>query len=423
MDVSRLLERASPEQREAVDQVAEQAKASAIRVYIAGGAVRDALMQRPITDVDFVVEGDAILFAGLLARNHGGDVVNHERFRTATWTISGHHHDLASTRVERYRRPGALPEVTTGVPIEADLPRRDFSLNAMAVRVDAPGLVDPFGGVADIAGRRVRALHPNSFVDDPTRILRAARYAVRYQFEVDEATTHWIGQGMRHIGAVSGERLKYDIERIFAEMADAALAMAAEWGVFRQLGIPVPGADALRRRFVRMRVGLSSAEFPVTELGLEPGDLVNLAGWGALVYNEGGFAISKWIDRIPFPIHIREALVESGVLSTLSATAFHGAKPSALSTILRVFGGESLLLGWLFDGDPHKRIAALTEWRDWRRVRSVVQGDDLRARGLVPGPQYTRLLSRLRDAWLDGEVRSPEEEAALLARLVALGPH
>lgn len=421
MDAARLLERASPEQREALDQVAQQARALGVRAFVAGGAVRDAVMERSVADVDFVIEGDAISFARALAAARGGDLTEHPRFRTATWTIGGHHHDLASTRVERYRHPGALPEVTTGVTIDDDLPRRDFTLNAMALRVDAPGLVDPFDGVGDIERRRVRALHARSFIDDPTRILRAARYAVRYRFEIEQGTLGWIAQGVPHIAVVSGERLKYDIERIFAELADDALVMADGWGVFERLRVPVPDESALRRRFERMREGLASGEFPLDGLGLEPADIVNLAGWGALVYNEGGFAISRWIDRVQYPAAIREALVDSGPLSTLSARALRGARPSEMSALMRGFGGPGLLMGWLYDSDPVKRRAALTEWKDWRWVRPMTTGDVLRERGLRPGPEYSRLLGRLRAAWLDGEVHSPDEERALLETLLA-GP-
>jgi tRNA nucleotidyltransferase (CCA-adding enzyme) len=308
--------------------------------------------------------------------------------------------------------------VSTGVPIEADLPRRDFSLNAMALRIDAPELIDPLGGAADIDRRRIRALHEKSFVDDPTRILRAARYVVRFGFDIEPDTLRWLAQGVRHLPLISGERLKYDIERMFTEQAEPALALLAEWGVFHALGVPVPEPQTLRRRFERMRADLAACAFPTDGLGLAREDVVNVAGWGALIYNEGGFAISRWIDRIPFPTPIREALVDSGPLSTLSAHAFRGAKISEMSAMLRGFSGAGLLLGFLYDSDPLKKRAALSEWTQWRRIRPVTTGDDLRAAGLRPGPEYSRILGRLRNALLDGELRSAEDEAGLLAQLI-----
>jgi len=418
MDATRLLDSASPEQREAVKRVAELAVARGVRAYVAGGAVRDAFLGRPVTDIDFVVAADAIDFARGLALAHGGEIVVHDRFGTATWTIDGHRHDLASTRTERYPRPAALPEVTTGVPIEADLPRRDFSLNAMALRIDAPEVIDPLGGAADIQARRVRALHPRSFADDPTRILRAARYVVRFGFAIDPDTLAWLALGVRHLPLVSGERLKYDIERMFTERAEPALALLAEWGVFHALGVPVPEPAALRRRFEHMRAEMAHCQFPTDGLGLSPEDVVNAAGWGALIYNEGGFAISRWIDRIPFPIAVRDALVDSGPLSTLSANVLRGASVSEMSALMRGFSGAGLLLGFLYDSDALKKRAALSEWIEWRRVRPFTTGDDLRVRGLRPGPDYGRILGRLRDAWLDGEVRSVDEEVMLLGSLV-----
>ncbi len=109
MDATRLLDSASPEQRAAVLRVAEHATRLGLKAYVAGGAVRDAFLERPVTDVDFVIAGDAISFARGLAAAHGGEIVAQARFRTATWTIGAHRHDLASTRTERYSRPATLP--------------------------------------------------------------------------------------------------------------------------------------------------------------------------------------------------------------------------------------------------------------------------------------------------------------------------
>jgi tRNA nucleotidyltransferase/poly(A) polymerase len=143
------------------------------RAYLVGGAVRDLLLGAEHPDLDLAVEGDAVE----LARRLGAEPVAHERFSTATVDLDGVRVDLARTRAETYPHPGALPEVEPA-PLERDLARRDFTVNAMALPLDGRGqLVDPHGGRVDLRAGLLRVLHPGSFADDPTRALRAARYA------------------------------------------------------------------------------------------------------------------------------------------------------------------------------------------------------------------------------------------------------
>jgi tRNA nucleotidyltransferase (CCA-adding enzyme) len=129
--------------------------------------------------------------------------------------------------------------------------------------------------------------------------------------------------------------------------------------------------------------------------------------------------VSHWVDLIPFIAEVRDALVSLGALSTLSSQMFRGGKTSVNSALLKDFSGLALLIGHLFDPDALKRKAAICEWRDWRWVRPVTNGDDLRKLGVPPGPIYAKLLGRLRAAWLDSEVKSLAEEQALLSALIA----
>ena len=150
-------------------------------VWIVGGAVRDALIGREPRDLDLVVEGDA----AAAARRLGEDAVLHDRFGTATAVGEV---NIAATRRERYERPGALPEVELGVPLREDLARRDFSVNALAVRLADGALEALPGALDDLAARRLRALHDRSFLDDPTRLLRLVRYGARLRFQIEEET-------------------------------------------------------------------------------------------------------------------------------------------------------------------------------------------------------------------------------------------
>ncbi len=406
----------STEQREVYNAIRAYADHRNVAVYLVGGAVRDWLMGRPAGDLDFTVEVDAIDFARGLMEVHGGQVTAHERFRTATWLWVGHHTDFTTSRSETYPRPAMLP-VVTPAPIERDLYRRDFSINAMALRLRNDVLVDLHDGQGDLSRKEIRALHARSFTDDPTRILRAARYAARFGFSVESATREWIGHGLAYLKDLSGERVKYDLELIFGiPQPERALILLREWDVFRAFGISVPEAEALRARFDAIRLHLRM--WHTATINLTRAELIHAIGWGALIYNLGQLSARRWLDLIPHTAEVREALVSLGVLSTLSATLFDG-KPSRQSDILRPFSGLALLITWLFDHSASKRAAAFSEWHAWRGMQPVTTGDDLKARGARPGPIYGKLLASLRNAWLDGEVTSADEERALLERLLS----
>ena len=182
-----------------IDLIAAQAQARNIELFLVGGVVRDLLLKRPNHDLDFVLVSDAIAFAEALAAQYGGALQTHKPFGTASWRLDAAmiarlglpgddlpgHIDFARARAETYASPAALPTVTPS-GIERDLWRRDFSLNTLALQLSpasaAGKLLDVCGGLKDLERKRVRVLHDESFIDDPTRILRALRFARRYDF-------------------------------------------------------------------------------------------------------------------------------------------------------------------------------------------------------------------------------------------------
>lgn len=408
----------SPAQQRVVVAVRATAEREAVPAYLVGGAVRDWLLSRRIDDLDFAVEGDAIAFTRALVRAHGGEMQSHERFRTATWVAQGQSVDVVTARAETYARPAALPQVRPA-SITDDLLRRDFSVDALALALRDNRLIDVCDGQGDLRRRLIRALHARSFIDDPTRTFRAARYAARLDFAVEAETRAWIDRGLPHVGALSGERVKYDLELIFLEQAPARpLALLREWGVFRAVGIPTPEDDALTVRFARLANALLTGNWDVASLDMSIDTLRRAAGWGALTYNLGQLSVSRWIDWIPFTAHLRDALISLGTLSTLNADAFH-APPSRQSELLSPFSGLALWMGWLFDRSLLKQQAMWNEWHIWRRTQPVTTGEMLKARGLPPGPRYGQVLHQLRNAWIDGEITTPAEEDGLLDRLLA----
>ena len=211
-------------------------------VYVVGGAVRDLLLGRGRADLDLVVEGNA----AALATRLGAEAVEHERFATVKVVLDGHELDLASARSETYPHPGALPLVAPAASIEEDLGRRDFSLNAMAISLaEGSRLIDPHDGRADLEAGLLRVLHRGSFEDDPTRALRAARYAARLGFELEPETAVLLRAA--DLDTVSADRRRAELLRLAAEAtAPRGFALLCEWGLLapREEGVDLVARTA-----------------------------------------------------------------------------------------------------------------------------------------------------------------------------------
>jgi tRNA nucleotidyltransferase/poly(A) polymerase len=346
-------------------------------VYLVGGAVRDLLLGAAHVDVDLVVEGDAVEVARGLARETGERLVVHDAFGTA---VVGDV-DLATARAERYAEPGALPEVWPA-SLREDLVRRDFSINAMAVALAGEPfgtLRDPLGGWADLVAGTVRALHGRSFRDDPTRILRGARYAARFQFALDEATAEQARATARAdlVRTVGGARLRDALLLVLAEdAAGAALALLESLGVLHAIA---PGLHADAARFeeldelavlapdvdrARARLALLVRSLPRSERG-------RLVTWLRLRRSD---------ERVV----------------TQAAAAF----PDRLDDL----PDEAALVV----GGPAGRAWLETD----RHVRLEIDGDVLAAElGLAPGPEIGRLLRALLAEKRAG--RLPDRDAEL----------
>jgi tRNA nucleotidyltransferase (CCA-adding enzyme) len=359
-DLGRAIEDSYPE-------LARVADAATAPVYLVGGAVRDLLLGRGRADIDLVVIGDATeLAAGL-----GAQPTEHERFGTAKAILDGHRIDIAAARSECYPEPGALPVVEPASEIEADLSRRDFTINAMAVPLQGvPDLIDPQGGRADLESGLIRVLHPGSFDDDPTRALRAARYAARFGFELEPETAALIRE--TDLGTVSADRRRADLMRIAAEPeALGALALLADWGVIepRRGGLELAG-----------RVSALLSDPPWRGFGSMPESVL------AAALGPTGTAEEL------------AALAPDRPSEAVAATA--GRDPIDL-VLARAMGAE-----WL---DRYLLI--------WREVALDIDGADLIEAGVPEGPAVGRGLKEALRRKLDDGVsgRDRELEAALEA--------
>jgi tRNA nucleotidyltransferase (CCA-adding enzyme) len=220
-------------------RVGAEADKAGVRIYLVGGMVRDLLLGQPSVDVDVVVEGDGFAFARKLAHKFKVDAVFHERFRTAALTLAdGMVLDIVTARSETYAQSGALPDIVPA-SMKEDLLRRDFTINALALGLNADNfcvLRDDVEGVPDIESKLVRILHERSFIDDPTRILRAARYMVRFGFQIDALTQDLLNQAVDQdvFKTLTPARYFLELRRILDEKDPApVLDLLAAWGAVR----------------------------------------------------------------------------------------------------------------------------------------------------------------------------------------------
>jgi len=411
-DLSRLMLDPSllpPEKRALLSRVADQSAALGFPCYLVGGFARDLLLGRPVHDLDVIVEGDAIQLGRALVKQHGGKLTPHAPFHTAIWHLpdSDETLDLITARSETYEYPGALPTVTPST-IAEDLRRRDFTINAMAIRVDGDHfgeLLDPLDGQADLQRGLIRALHPRSFVDDPTRILRAIRYEGRYEFRIEPVTLKWIdAEALGVLSRLSGERLRHELDLILAEEnATAMLLRADSLGVLRAIHPALPRFDSTRASLLE--------QLPSADVNL-PCDRVMLGCllWLTDVPAEDLAALSR---RLDFTSELSEALIGASRLKR-QLPELLSARPSAWTFALEKFPPLAVYAVGLLT-----RESALTTYlTTWRHVKPRTTGEDLKSLGLPPGPKYKEILSRLRAAWLDGEVKDKEQEQNLLKEIL-----
>lgn len=411
--------------------VADEAAGRGLPLYIIGGFVRDLLLGRHPTDLDLVVEGDAIALARRLAAKHGGQVTAHKRFGTAQWALPESLVspdprcsilDLISTRSETYASPGALPTVKSG-SISDDLHRRDFTINTLALRLDGEHfgeLHEEPGALADLQAGIVRVLRPDSYRDDPTRILRAVRYEQRYGFRIAPEDEKLISAAKSHLAGLSGERLRHELDLILAEEKPAAcLARLDGLAVLAAIHPSLGWDGSLSRAFEHL-------DQPEPETWKDIGDLPGLPRRVALGYllwlgELTPAEIKDLASRLALTADLREALLACAALRA-DLPSLAGARPSAVTARLDRVPSLALCAISLQLKSVSVRLSA-SESVDqylsrWRHVRPKTTGRDLLARGLPPGPVYQAILRRLREAWLDGEVTSDEEENALLEKLI-----
>lgn len=385
-----------------LQQAVAIATAKELPLYLVGGPVRDLLLQQPITDLDLVVQGDAWLVAEAFQAVVGGTLTQHARFRTAVVEVTSDDGTLAidfvTARSESYPAPAALPVVTPS-HIHDDLQRRDFTINTLALRLTAPhALLDPFGGRNDIAAGWIRVLHDASFRDDPTRILRAVRFAARFSFALESHTRMLILAALNDdlIMQTTAPRILNELWLLLAEpQPEAALHLLHELGALPQLVLP--WTDPLPEQFAAARTanwgGVSLRELYV----------------GLLIWSMTAAQRAAFTNRYNLPAAERKLAHE---LSRVPLDALRQPQIDAptLEQLLQPFSIATLRVLQLVAQPPVKQhIAHYVD--EIQPLQPLLSGDDLRVRGILPGSHYRALFAELRRAQLNGEIVT--REAAL----------
>lgn len=371
--------------------------------FLVGGTVRDLMLRRPPRfDFDLAVLGDAERFAGHLASRIGGRLTTYGQFGTARVDYDDRAHvDVAMARTETYSVPAALPDVAPADSIEDDLARRDFTINAMAISLPDAQLIDRFGGIVHLRDRLVRVLHEGSFIEDPTRIFRAARYETRLDFRMDPKTETLALMAAPIVAQLSGARVREELFAIFEEdEPERTLARLHELGVDAALGVDFPSAPTdLQQRLRGLNdayaLGLSRTHLGLLSIRAPEGWLDDIkvnrrvADGVEAAHREEPFLRSALTGRADAPAEIVEAVESSG-------------PDTALYTLAR---GEDPALRRYFE-----RL---------RGVRLEVDGDDLRALGLDESPRVGEVLGELRRRKLNGELAGRAEELAAARELIS----
>jgi tRNA nucleotidyltransferase (CCA-adding enzyme) len=422
-------------------------------LYFVGGLVRDLLLGKTAVDLDMVVEGDAIKLVRHLQQSYGGEVHTHRRFGTAKWFLTpaiwasvesrekeqgsrGAEEqikspllprppaplpetiDFVTARSEFYTEPSALPEVTRG-SIKLDLHRRDFTINTLAVRLDGAHLgelLDFYGGRRDLEQGRIRVLHSLSFVDDPTRMLRAVRLEKRLGFNIETRTMELLASALPMLDRVTGDRIRHEIQLALREPAPAAvLARLAEMGILKQIHPALGWPESVNAAFGRV----------VPELERDIWQAERPYRWHSFFY------FAQWLvpltaaeqTAVMVRLRVRKDTREDVTALTQCLHALDllpvNPRPSQVELALRPFHPRVLLAAKIALGDAPGAALVEQYYVEWRDVKTAVTGNDLRGMGLKPGPTYGIILDQLLAARLDGAIKSEAEEQTLLKKILA----
>ncbi len=400
--------------------IGQEAERHQVRAYLVGGIVRDLLLNVPNHDIDVVIEPSAIEFAGQLTKVFGGSVQTYPQFGTATITRpDGISIDLVTARSEFYVSPAAMPDVESG-NIKHDLYRRDFTINTMAIALDGTRygrFYDYFGGQADLEEGIIRVLFNLSFVEDPTRILRAIRFEQRLGFQIEPETLGFLMNALQHdlLQKVPAERIRTELVQLLAEdRAPHVILRMHELGVWQALLPGLQCSDVLIKHLHDARDYIDWFEKLQTGARLERWLVYLLLLSGGVAAEELG----NWPERLALSKRERDMLLSFAACREHLAAGL--AQPIDNQHIYELLEGqapECQVAVAVLQGEAVRQQMA-DYWQHLVNIRVEINGHDLLGIGLKPGPEVGEILRRLHMARLNGQVANKEQELALARQLL-----
>jgi len=410
-------------------------------IYLVGGFVRDLILNYPSPDLDFVVEGDALQLASLLTKRYGGKVTSHKKFSTAKWwpldvgndtsslglplptdqisdlplTI-----DLISARTEFYEKPSALPTIKKG-SIKLDLHRRDFTINTMAMRLDSSHFGDIYnywGGLNDLNKKKVRVLHSLSFVDDPTRMLRAIRFEQRFGFDIDQRTLELLQEAAPLLEEVSGDRIRHELDQILIEdKAIAMLSRISKLGLLKHIHPSICFDEIIQEGLQKLFSDLPTKEW-IDYICLDTHKRLIQGAYTILLMTMPLYDLRKITKRLRFKSDLHKNLTAANQIwhnkSSLSLLT-----PGKFCQALENYPPLAVYSIWITEKNNALRKNFESFISQWRLITPETTGDDLKHYGIPPGPIYRSILQKLRIAWIDKEITNKEQEKQLLMRILS----
>jgi tRNA nucleotidyltransferase (CCA-adding enzyme) len=406
--------------------------------YIVGGFVRDLILERPSQDFDLVVEGDAIALARQLQERYGGRLTTHARFGTGKWLVANIRTELArslhepdhaddlpefldliSARTEFYTHPTALPTVERG-NIKLDLHRRDFTINTLALRLDGSHygeLNDYWGGLNDLRDGLVRVLHSLSFVDDPTRMLRAVRFEQRFDFHIEKRTQELLYDARSLVGQISGDRIRHELDHILdEEQRVRILERMSELGLLSEIHPALLWNEECREN-LGMLSYLGNKPLNGIKVELQRGSNKRRLAYILWVIDLPVDKVQAILRRLRFPATQSKVVLSASHLWK-EIPWLANAKLSQIANRLEDVPAMAIYAAFLATRDEHVCNNLQAYLNRINMIAPTVTGYELKERGLPPGPIYKRVLSAIRDGWLDGKIENVDQEQAYLDELI-----
>lgn len=383
-----------------------------VNSYLVGGTVRDILLNRPSTDIDIMIEGDAIKLARSIAESARARLSVHKAFGTASFDLEGYRIDLSTCRGESYDHPGALPRVRPG-DICDDLLRRDFSINSMAIcinPVDFGLLTDLCGGIVDLKGKVIRVMHDRSFEDDATRIMRAVRYEQRLGLKLERKTARLLRHDIDMLDTISSDRLKHEVLLWLAESQPGRiLRRAGQLGILQKLH---PSLKWTRPMQTAFRRALKTSE-----------DTANTHLYFCLMtYQLDEDALYELLQRLnllgsKYDLFSHQSLAIKNSLPQLDNPCI---KNSGIFSLMKDVAPLAVEVNWLYPGPSAVRRNLHLYLKKLVHVKTSITGSNLTQWGIKQGPLVGTVLSKLLSARLDGQVKTRAAEEKLARRLAGI---